>query len=70
MRSVRLVTLEDGDWALWLPGSQRLLAGGAMATYAIDAQTPAARPFSFFAPGTSETTDIDSSAVVLSGSHG
>jgi hypothetical protein len=70
VRSVRLFTLEDGDWALWLPGGQRLLAGGATATYAVDAQNLAARPFSFFAPGTSDTADIDSSAVVLSGGHG
>jgi hypothetical protein len=66
VRSVRLFTLEDGDWALWLPGGQRLLAGGATATYAVDAQTLAAQPFSFF-PSTPEAPDIDSSAVVLSG---
>ncbi len=69
VRSVRLFTLEDGDWALWLPGGQRLLAGGASATYAVDAQTLAARPFSFF-PGTPEARDIGSSAVVLSGGRG
>jgi hypothetical protein len=70
VRSVRLHTLEDGDWALWLPGGQRLLAGGARASYAVDVQTLSARPFSFFAPGPGDTTDIDGSSVVLSGSHG
>lgn len=66
--SIRLVTEEDGDWALWLPGGQRLIVGGANATYAVDAQTLAARPFSFF-PGTQEAPDIDSSAVLLSNGH-
>src|SRR5215468_680643 len=36
VRSVRLVTLEDGDWTLWLPGGQRLIVGGADATYAVN----------------------------------
>jgi len=67
--SVRLVTQEDGDWALWLPGGQRLIVGGANATYAVSVQTLAARPFSFF-PGTLGAPDINSSAVVLTIGHG
>jgi hypothetical protein len=46
-----LVKGELAGWLVWLPGSERLLAGPAdisrYAGYAIDAQTGAARPFSW-----------------------
>jgi hypothetical protein len=56
VRLVRRAALANGElagWLLWLPGSNRLLAGPAIgianhAGYAINARTDAARPFSFF----------------------
>lgn len=60
VQPVRRAALANGElagWLLWLPGSNRLLAGPAAgianyAGYAINAPTGAARPFSFF-PGSS-----------------
>ena len=46
-----LFTTEDAFWAMWLPHSQRILAGALGSAYAVDARTLAARPFSFL-PGT------------------
>ena len=52
--AVRLVpgadldTTEDAFWAMWLPGSQRILAGAVGFAYAVDGRTLAATPFSFF----------------------
>jgi hypothetical protein len=43
-----LFTTEDAFWAVWLPGSQRILAGAVGSAYAVDARTLAARPFTFF----------------------
>jgi hypothetical protein len=58
----RLYTTEDAFWALWLPRSQRILAGAVGSAYAVDARTLTARPFSFlFLPSTDGF-----SAVVLS----
>jgi hypothetical protein len=56
VRLARRAIMSNGElagWLLWLPGGTRLLAGPARdisryAGYAIDAQTAAARPFSFF----------------------
>ncbi len=44
----RLYTTEDAFWALWLPGSQRILAGAVGSAYAVDVRTLAVRPFTFF----------------------
>jgi WD40-like Beta Propeller Repeat len=65
--SVRLVpgtavfTTEDAYWALWLPGSEQVLAGATTSGYAVDARTLAARQFSFF------PSEYGFSAVVLPG---
>ncbi len=45
----RLYTTEDAFWAIWLPGSQRVLAGALGSAYPVDARTLAVRPFTFFA---------------------
>jgi hypothetical protein len=42
-----LYTTEDAFWAMWLPGSERILAGAVGSAYAVDARTLTARPFSF-----------------------
>jgi len=47
----KLFTSEDAFWAMWLPHSQRVLAGAVGSAYAVDARTLTARPFSFM-PGT------------------
>jgi hypothetical protein len=69
-----LVTQEDAGWILWLPGGQRLLAGAASYSYAVDASTAAARPFLFFpqvgdGPNADhdimDTPDINFSAVLI-----
>jgi hypothetical protein len=69
-----LVTQEDAGWILWLPGGQRLLAGAASYSYAVDASTAAARPFFFFpqagdGPNADhdimDTPDINFSAVLI-----
>jgi WD40-like Beta Propeller Repeat len=71
--AARLETQEDAGWAVWLPGSRRLLAGALLYSYAVDATTLAARPFFFF-PGAAgtygshdimNTEDINFSAIVL-----
>jgi len=65
---------EFAGWLVWLPGSNRLLAGPAAAIgryggYAIDAPTAAARTFTFF-PGSSylanAPSDITYGAVLVS----
>jgi hypothetical protein len=43
-----LDTTEDAFWAMWLPRSQRILAGAVGFAYAVDARTLAATPFTFF----------------------
>jgi hypothetical protein len=74
VRAARLETQEDAGWAAWLPGGQRLLAGALLDSYAVDAQTLAARPFFFF-PGAPDhnimdTPDVNFSTVVLPGPAG
>jgi hypothetical protein len=44
----KLYTTEDAFWAVWLPGSERILAGALVSAYAVDARTLAVRPFTFF----------------------
>jgi hypothetical protein len=44
----KLYTTEDAFWAVWLPGSERILAGALGSAYAVDARTLAVRPFTFF----------------------
>jgi hypothetical protein len=46
-----LLTTEDAFWAMWLPHSQRILAGALGSAYAVDARTLTARPYSYL-PGT------------------
>jgi hypothetical protein len=75
--SVRLVpgaqldTTEDAGWAVWLPGGTRLLAGALDFSYAVDANTRAARPFFFFPGGADhdimDTPDLNFSSVLLPG---
>jgi hypothetical protein len=48
IRAARLITTEDVGWSVWLPGGNWLLVGAEAGTYAVDARTLAARPFSFF----------------------
>jgi hypothetical protein len=56
--AVRLVpgtaldTTEDAFWAIWLPGSQRVLAGAVGSAYVVDPRTLAVRPFTFFGSST------------------
>src|SRR5258708_5366055 len=69
--AARFVTTEDSGWARWLPTGQQLLAGAAEGSYAVNAATLAARPFSFFtlpgqAPG---GQDIHSSATLIATRH-
>ena len=66
--AARLVTTENVGWARWLPGGSRLIAGAEAGSYAVNTQTLAARPFSFFgSPGEDITgsADINFSATVL-----
>jgi hypothetical protein len=55
-----LYTTEDAFWAIWLPGSQQVLAGAVGSAYLVDAQTLAVRPFRYFG-----TSSDGFSAVVL-----
>lgn len=69
VRAARFVTTEDVAWARWLPGSDRLIAGAEAGSYAVDAATLAAQPFSFFgSPGQDimGSGDINFSATLLS----
>ena len=66
--AARLVTTEDVGWARWLPGGNRLIAGAEAGSYAVNALTLAARPFSFSgSPGQDieSSGDINFSATVL-----
>ena len=68
VRAARLVTTEDVGWARWLPGGNRLIAGAEAGSYAANAVTLAARPFSFSgSPGQDieNSGDINFSATVL-----
>ncbi len=47
VHATRLVTTEDVGWARWLPAGNRLIAGAEAGSYAVNAVTLAARPFSF-----------------------
>jgi hypothetical protein len=47
-----LYTTEDAFWAVWLPSSQRVLAGAVGTAYLVDARTLAARPFTYFGNST------------------
>jgi hypothetical protein len=71
VRAAKFVTQEDAGWVLWLPGSQLLLAGALLYSYAVDAKTLAVRPFFFFFPGNEHdimtTPDVNFSAVVIPG---
>jgi hypothetical protein len=58
VRTARLVTTEDVGWARWLPAGNRLMAGAEAGTYAVNAVTLAARPFSFSG---SPSRDIENS---------
>jgi hypothetical protein len=52
--AVRLVpgtvldTTEDAFWAIWLPGSQQVLAGALGSSYLVDTRTLAVMPFGYF----------------------
>ena len=46
VHATRLVTTEDVGWARWLPGGNRLIAGAEAGSFAVNAVTLAARPFS------------------------
>jgi hypothetical protein len=48
VRGTVLYTTEDAFWAMWLPGSERILAGAIGSAYAVDARTLAVRPFVYF----------------------
>lgn len=68
VRAARLVTTEDVGWARWLPGGNQLIVGAEAGSYAVNALTLAARPFSFFgSPGQDIETsgDINFSATIL-----
>lgn len=68
VRAARLVTTEDVAWARWLPGGNRLIAGAEAGSYAVNAVTLAARPFSFSgSPGQDieNSGDINFSATIL-----
>jgi hypothetical protein len=55
----RLNTTEDAFWAMWLPSSQRILAGAMGSAYVVDARTLTVRPFSFL------PSNVGFSAVVV-----
>ena len=66
--AARLVTTEDVGWARWLPAGNRLIAGAEAGSYAVNAVTLAARPFSFSgSPGrdVENSGDINFSVTVL-----
>lgn len=68
VRAASLVTTEDVAWARWLPGGHRLIAGAEAGSYAVNAATLAARPFSFSgSPGQDieNSGDINFSATIL-----
>ena len=68
VHAARLVTTEDVGWARWLPAGNRLIAGAEAGSYAVNAVTLAARPFSFSgSPGQDieNSGDINFSATVL-----
>jgi hypothetical protein len=68
VHAARLVTTEDVGWARWLPAGNRLIAGAEAGSYAVNAVTLAARPFSFSgSPGQDieHSGDINFSATVL-----
>ncbi len=56
--AVRLVpgtvldTTEDAFWAIWLPGSQQVLAGAVGSSYLVDARTLVVTPFTYFGSST------------------
>jgi hypothetical protein len=47
-----IATTEDAFWAIWLPGSPRILAGAVGSAYVVDARTLAVRPFTFLGSST------------------
>jgi hypothetical protein len=59
-----LYTTEDAFWAIWLPHSQRILAGALETAYVADARTLAVRRFTYFGNSTDGF-----SAVVLPAHH-
>lgn len=68
VRTARLVTTEDVGWARWLPPGKRLIAGAESGSYAVNAVTLAARPFSLSgSPGRDieNSGDINFSATVV-----
>jgi hypothetical protein len=68
VHATHLVTTEDVAWARWLPGDNRLIAGAGAGSYAVNAATLAARPFSFSgSPGRDieNSGDINFSATIL-----
>jgi hypothetical protein len=68
VHGTHLVTTEDMGWARWLPGGNRLIAGAGAGSYAVNAATLAARPFSFSgSPGQDieNSGDINFSATIL-----
>ena len=48
VRGTVLYTTEDAFWAMWLPGSERILAGAIGSAYVVDARTLAVRPLAYF----------------------
>jgi hypothetical protein len=69
--AARFVTTEDSGWARWLPTGRQLLAGAAEGSYAVNAATLTARPFSFFTlPGQAPSgQDINWSATLIAPRH-
>jgi hypothetical protein len=68
VQAARLVTSENVGWARWLTDGTRLIVGAEGGSYAVDAVTLAARPFSFFGSageGLESSGDINFSATVL-----
>jgi hypothetical protein len=59
-----LYTTEDAFWTIWLPHSERVLAGALESAYVVDAGTLAVRPFTYFGNSTGGF-----SAVVLPTPH-
>jgi hypothetical protein len=60
VRAARLGTYEDVGWARWLPGSNQLIVGAEVGSYAVDAATLSVRAFSF-----GPVNDINFSATIL-----
>ena len=58
--AARLGTYEDVGWARWLPGSNQLIVGAEVGSYAVDAAALSVRAFSF-----GPADDINFSATVL-----